>query len=195
MRKKFIYLLIITTILVFVATGCRLDISLREIIRKEAVPEEPGLEETLDVSEKPDIELFDKYFTQIQLGVCTLFLNHGKQYIQFSKCTLLPHQETQFSFIIKEDAWSKFEAKYKKNFTFICRVFNLETNKFVKRGTLALSPEYGETNIIILEALEWAFLRPGNYEYRVYVEDKLVAAIPFEIISYADYFKKKLGLN
>jgi len=31
------------------------------------------------------------------------------------------------------------------------------------------------------------------YEYRIYVEDKLVAALPFEVISYGDYFRGRLG--
>jgi hypothetical protein len=38
-------------------------------------------------------------------------------------------------------------------------------------------------------------IEPGDYEYRIYVEDRLVETIPFEIISYADYFKNKLGLE
>jgi len=40
-----------------------------------------------------------------------------------------------------------------------------------------------------MEALEWAFLRPGSYEYRIYAEDTLVAVLPFEVISYFDYFR------
>ena len=143
MKKIFLYLLIISAILVFSVAGCRLDISLRDIVGKKAAGEEQGFEENLDTSEQPDIDLFNEYFTDIQLDTRTL----------------LPNQGTQFSFIIKEDAWSKFEAKYKKNFTFTCRVFNTETNKFTKGGLLTFSPEYGISGIICLEALEWEFLR------------------------------------
>jgi len=48
---------------------------------------------------------------------------------------------------------------------------------------------------MVMEALEWTFLSPANYEYRIYVEDTLVKAIPFEIISYVNYFRQQLGFN
>ena len=64
----------------------------------------------------------------------------------------------------------------------------METNDFVERCAATASSEGSDG--FSMEALGWAFLRPGSYEYRIYVEDTLVAALPFEVISYFDYFKK-----
>lgn len=66
----------------------------------------------------------------------------------------------------------------------------METNDFIERCDMTISSEGSDG--LIMEVLEWTFLRPGNYEYRVYVEDKLVAALPFEVISYGDYFRGRL---
>ena len=66
----------------------------------------------------------------------------------------------------------------------------METNDFVKRCAMTISSEGSDG--LVMEALECAFLRPGSYEYRVYVEDTLVAVLPFEAISYVDYFKAEI---
>lgn len=138
----------IASVAVFGSGGCRHVVLAGE--------EKPGAEEALRLSEKPDKELFDKYFSDMQMD----------------ENILLPHQETMLT----------AEFKNKSNFTFKCTVLNLETNEFIKRCTTAVSSN-GEDGFG-MEVLEWAFLRPGHYEYRVYVEDKLAAALPFEVISY-----------
>ncbi|MGZ5551945.1 MAG: hypothetical protein ACXWE7_14275, partial [Nitrososphaeraceae archaeon] len=66
-------------------------------------------------------------------------------------------------------------------------VLNLETNDFVKKCAATVSSEGSDG--FGMEALEWTFLHPGSYEYRVYVEDTLVAVLPFEVISYFDCFR------
>jgi hypothetical protein len=80
-----------------------------------------------------------------------------------------------------------------EEFEFMYTVFDLRTREFVKRCTGYASSEGSDG--MVMEALEWTLLSPGDYEYRIYVEDRLVETIPFEIISYADYFKNKLGLE
>jgi len=81
-----------------------------------------------------------------------------------------------------EDGTLDCTFRNKKDFTFGIAVLNLETNSFIERCNTAASSEGSDG--LVMEALEWAFLRPGSYEYRVYVEDTLVAALPFEVISY-----------
>ena len=80
--------------------------------------------------------------------------------------------------------------KNEKNFIFKTAVLNLETNDFIKRCAATASSEGSDG--FSMEALVWAFLRPGSYEYRIYVEDTLVAVLPFEVISYVDYFEAKI---
>ena len=131
--------------------------------------ENSGSEEAREISEQPDKELFDQYFGSIDLNLSS----HTD--------TILPHQE------------GTLEATFRsnKNFTFEIAVLNLGTNNFVERCSTAASSEGSDG--LVMEALEWAFLRPGNYEYRIYIEDKLAAALPFEVISYFDYFFKNRG--
>ncbi|MBA7469318.1 hypothetical protein ES707_04585 [subsurface metagenome] len=163
LKQILIYvILFVAFILIFgLALSCNgCETSTKEVskIEKEgtAGEEKPESEEALGLSEQPDKELFDKYFRCIQLG----------------KSALLPHQET----------WLGVEFKNKKNFIFRIAVLNLETNDFVER--CATTASVGGSDGFVMEALEWAFLRPGSYEYRIYVEDKLAAALPFEVISY-----------
>ena len=92
-----------------------------------------------------------------------------------SVSTLLPHQQAGL--------YGGF--KNKENFIFRTAILDLETNDFVKRCTATSSSE--GVDGFSMEALEWNFLRPGSYKYRVYVEDTLVAALPFEVIPYVDY--------
>jgi hypothetical protein len=139
----------LSMILVFSVTGCRGEVTSKEAA-KEGTPGE----------EKPDKELFNKYFSHVSLGVRTF----------------LPHQE----------GWLTFGFNNKKDFTFRTEVFNLEANNFIKRCASTASSDGADGGG--MEVLEWAFLSPGNYEYRIYVEDTLVAILPFEVISYVDYF-------
>jgi len=138
-----ILLIIISLVAVFSSGGCRPAVSTEE--------------------EKPDKELFDKYFSRVDLCLHGLFRDVN---------TLLPHQEASLC----------VEFNNKKNFIFRVAVLNLETNDFVERCATAASSEGSDG--FCMEALEWAFLRPGSYEYRIYVEDTLVAALPFEVMSY-----------
>jgi len=162
----------ISLVAVFSAGGCRPAVSAGE--------EKPESEEALRLSEQPDKELFDKYFSYIDLGDYRGFFWGDEEK---NITTLLPHQE----------AWLGVGFKNKKNFIFRIAVFNLETNDFVERCAMTASSEGSDG--LVMEALEWAFIRPGNYEYRVYVEGTLVAALPFEVISYVDYFFGKLHLQ
>ncbi len=159
-------------ILVFSVTGCRGEVA-SEGAAKEEVPGEEKLEseETLEFSEQPDKELFDKYFSYVDLNLYGFFRGVN---------TLLPHQE----------ACLDGGFKNKKNFIFRIAVLNLETNDFVKRCAATASSEGSDG--FSMEALEWAFLRPGSYEYRIYVEDTLVVVLPFEVISYVDYFEAEM---
>ncbi|MCJ7471511.1 MAG: hypothetical protein MUP02_01695 [Actinobacteria bacterium] len=151
----------ILMVLVFTEAGCK------EEVAEEKTP--ALLYETLNLSEQSDKELFDKYFSDIGLG--------GWSDEEKNITTLFPHEET----------WFGVEYKNKKNFIFRIAVLNLETNDFVERCAMTISSEGSDG--LVMEALEWAFLRPGSYEYRIYVEGTLVAVLPFEIISYFDYFR------
>ena len=152
-------------ILIFSVAGCRLEFTFKKTAEEKAVEEEKSrFIETLNISEKPDKELFDKYFSDMQMD----------------ENILLPHRETMLTAGFKN----------KSNFTFKCTVLNLETNEFIKRCTTTVSPEGADG--FGMEVLEWAFLRPGSYKYRVYVEDTLIAALPFEVISYIDYFEAEI---
>jgi len=174
-RKFWLLIIVIclSVILVFSVTGCRGEVASEGTAKEElSVKEKPESEKALRLSEQPDKELFDKYFSDIGLG--------GWSDEEKNITTLLPHEETCL--------YAGF--KYKKNFIFRIAVLNLETNNFVERCAATASSE-GSAGLV-MEALEWAFLRPGSYEYRVYVEDTLVAALPFEVISYGDYFSGRL---
>jgi hypothetical protein len=154
----------LSMILVFSVAGCR-----GEVASEGAAKEKLEPEETLELLEKPDKELFDKYFSDIGLG--------GWSDEEKNITTLLPHGGT----------WFGVGFKNKKNFIFRIAVLNLETNDFVEKCATTASSQGSDG--LVMEALEWAFLRPGSYEYRVYVEDTFIAALPFEVISYIDYFK------
>jgi len=151
----------VSLIMVFSSGGCRPAVSEGE--------EKPESEEALRLSEQPDKELFDKYFSYIDLGFPrSFFWGVGEENIR----TLLPHQE----------GWLGVGFKNKKNFIFRIAVLNLETNDFIERCASTESSQGSDG--FGMEALEWKFLRPGSYEYRIYVENTLVAALPFEVISY-----------
>ena len=143
----------LSMILVFPVVGCRGEVASEEVVKEEAA-----------VEEQPDKELFDKYFSDMQMD----------------ENILLPYRETMLTAGFKN----------KSNFTFKCTVFNLETNEFIKRCTTTVSST-GAAGFG-MEVLEWKFLRLGSYEYRIYIEDTLVAVLPFEVISYGDYFSGRL---
>jgi len=160
----------LSMILVFSVAGCG-----REAASKGTAKEEPKSEETLKLSEQPDKELFDKYFLRISLSTHFALRNYTSTFggdAEENVCTLLPHQAACLS----------GGFKYKENFTFRIAVLNLETNDFVERCAMTASSDGSDG--FAMEALEWAFLRPGSYEYRIYVEDTLAAALPFEVMSY-----------
>ena len=167
MNKRKFWLLIavvsLLMILVFLVAGCRSEVTLEGTAKKE-----------VEEKEEPDKELFDRYFLDIGLGGAKGFFGGV---VEENVSTFLPHQE----------AWLHGGFKNKKNFVFRTAVLNLETNDFVKRCATTASSDGSDG--FGMEALEWAFLRPGSYEYRIYVEDTLVAVLPFEIISYFDYFR------
>jgi hypothetical protein len=169
MNKRRFWILIavvsLLMILVFLVAGCRGEVTLEGTAKKEAVGKE-----------EPDKELFSRYFSDIGLGGLRGFFVRT---VDENVNTFLPHQEGSL--------YGGF--KNKENFTFRTAVLDLETNGFVKRCADAVSSEGADG--FSMEILEWKFLRPGSYEYRVYVEDTLVAVLPFEVISYFDYFRTK----
>ena len=168
MNKRKFWLLIavvsLLMILVFLVAGCRGEVTLGGTAKKE-----------VEGKEEPDKELFDRYFLDIGLGGARGFFRGV--IIDESVSTFLPHQEGRL--------YGGFNNK--ENFIFRTAVLNLETNDFVKRCADTISSEGSDG--FSMEILEWKFLRPGSYEYRVYVEDTLVAVLPFEVISYFDYFR------
>ncbi len=169
MKKIFVLLFILSMITVFSLAGCGGEITSEGTAEGKAAAEE-----------KPDEELFDKYFSHIELGSAGFGpKTHSSAFggdAEKNICTLLPHQE----------AWLGVGFKNKKNFKFRIAVLNLETNNFIEKCAATISSEGSDG--FGMEALEWAFLRPGSYEYRIYVEGKLAAALPFEVKSYTAYF-------
>jgi len=148
----FITLVSLLMVLVLIFSGCSGEASLEGTAKQ-------------GVEEKPDKELFDKYFSDITLG------GIKKDGVNI----FLPYfQET----------WVGLEFKNMGNFTFRIAVLNLKTNNFVKRCDMTVPAEGSDG--LVMEALEWAFLGPGNYEYRVYLEDTLVAILPFKVLSFLD---------
>lgn len=167
MKKILLLLSALSAILILAVSGCGLDL---KVIFKENIDigrEKQEIIDALDTSGEPDRELFKEYFSHIELN----------------DTTLLPCGETSL-----ECGFNK-----KEEFEFVYTVFNPENGEFVKRCTNHASSEGSDG--MIMEALEWTLLRPGNYEYWIYVEDTLVEVIPFKIISYTEYFKQKLGIK
>ena len=167
--RKFYLLAIVvclSMILVFSAAGCMSEVTLGKATKNET-----------GGKEEPDKELFDKYFSDIDLGGTKGFF--VGTIIDESVSTFLPHQEGRL--------YGGFNNK--ENFIFKTAVLDLKTNDFVKRCADTVSSEGADG--FSMEILEWKFLRPGNYEYRVYIEDTLVAALPFEVMSYFDYFRSR----
>ena len=168
MNKRKFWLLIaavsVLMVLVFLIAGCMGEVTLGETAKKE-----------VEVKEEPNKELFGRYFSDISLGGARGFF--VGTIIDDSVSTFLPHQEGRL--------YGGFNNK--ENFIFRTAVLNMETNDFVKRCADTISSEGSDG--FSMEILEWKFLRPGSYEYRVYVEDTLVTVLPFEVISYFDCFR------
>ncbi|HAJ96071.1 MAG TPA: hypothetical protein DCP02_07550 [Actinobacteria bacterium] len=177
--RKFWFLIIavcLSVILAFSIAGCRGKVSSGRAVKDEA-PEEEKLEseQTLESLEQPDKELFDKYFSHISLCGTRGFFGGN---VEDNISTFLPHQEGCLS--------GSFKNR-NNNFIFKSEVLDLEIGESVER--CAMTSSSFESAGFYMEILEWAFLHPGSYEYRIYVEDTLVAVLPFEVVSYLDYFK------
>ena len=126
---------------------------------------------TEQLSEQPNKELFDKYFSDIRLG--SVFLLGGNVNLKEDRNTFLPHQKVCFN----------AGFKYKKNFLFRTAVLNLGTNDFIERCATSISSE-GSDGL----SIEGILLPVGKYDYLIYIENTLVAVLPFEVISYVDYY-------
>ena len=164
--KKFWFLTAVVCflmILFFSVTGCK-----GEFASKEAFKEEAAIEE------QPDKELFDKYFSDIRLG--SVFLLGGNVNLEENKNTFLPHQKVCFN----------AGFKYKNSFLFRTEIFNLGTNDFIERHTTTVLSE-GVDGL----SIEGILLPVGKYNYMIYVENTLIAVLPFEVISYVNYFKSR----
>ena len=71
----------------------------------------------MELSEQPDKELFDKYFSDIGLGD-----------LKKNISTFLPHHEVCLHAGFKN----------KKDFVFRTAIFNLEVNDFIKKGAMTI---------------------------------------------------------
>lgn len=164
-------------ILVFSVVGCRGEVTSEGVAKEEAQGKEKlEPEETLGLLEQPDKELFDKNFSGIGLGG----INLSSGAVVENVSTFLPHQRGRLY----------AEFRNKENFTFRTAVLDLKTNDFVKRCAATVSSEGSDG--FSMGVFKWTFLHPGSYQYRVYVEDALVAVLPFEVISYVDYFEAEI---
>lgn len=162
--RKFWFLttvLCLSVILIFPVAGCK-----GELASEEAVKEESAVEE------QPDKELFDKYFSDIRLG--SVFLLGGNVNLKEDRNTFLPHQKVCFN----------AGFKYKNNFLFRTEIFNLGTNDFIEKCATTISS--GESDGLSIEGI---LLPVGKYDYIIYIENTLVAVLPFEVISYVNYFR------
>ncbi|OPL17552.1 MAG: hypothetical protein AVO38_00800 [delta proteobacterium ML8_D] len=167
MKKTLLILFALSAILILAVSGCRLDLKVIFKEYEDIGREKQEIIDALDASGDPDRELFKEYFSYIRLG----------------DINILPTNETYL-----ECGFNK-----KEEFEFVYTVFNPENGEFVKRCTNYASSEGSDG--MVMEALEWTLLSPGKYEYRIYVEDKLVEAIPFKIISYTEYIKNKFSMK
>lgn len=158
----FLLVICISLILILSVGGCK--------FKMPSAEENSGSDEARKISEQPDKELFDEYF-------CCVDLNLPRQIEGID--TILPHGEGTLECTFRN----------KKNFTFAIEVLDLKTNAFVKRCSATASSEGSDG--LVMEALEWSFLRPGDYEYRIYIEDRFAAVLPFKVISYFDYFSRR----
>ncbi|NQT66195.1 MAG: hypothetical protein HQ569_01295 [Actinobacteria bacterium] len=162
--RKFWFLttvLCLSVILIFPVAGCK-----GELASEEAAKEESAVEE------QPDKELFDKYFSDIRLG--SVFLLGGNVNLKEDRNTFLPHQKVCFN----------AGFKYKNNFLFRTEIFNLGTNDFIEKCATTISSE-GSDGL----SIEGILLPVGKYDYIIYIENTLVAVLPFEVISYVNYFR------
>ena len=167
MKKTLLLLFALSAILILAVAGCRLD--LKDIFKEYADidREKQEIVEALDASDEPDRELFNEYFS----------------YVELDDTTLLPSGETSLAYGFNK----------REDFEFVYTVFDVENGEFVKRCTNYASSEGSDGGA--MEALEWTLLSPGYYEYRIYVGDTLVEAIPFKIISYTEYIKNKFSIK
>jgi len=165
MKKVFLILFSLSVILILAISGCSSD--LKYIFTRDNGVKKQEIIDSLDASEKPDRELFREYFLYIKLG----------------DVSILPIGETDLNFGFNK----------KEEFEFVYTVFNPENGEFVERCTNYASSEGSDG--MVMEALEWAFLSPGDYEYRIYVENTLVKTIPFKITSFTEYIKSIFSIK
>ena len=149
-------------ILVFLVEGCRGEVTIEEDFFIEG--------EEVEGKEKHDKEIFGRYFSDIGLGGFDFFGGD----LQKNISTFLPHQ--------KICVYGGYINK--KGFTYRTVIFDLKTKNFIKRSD-SVNQSEGD-GCFLTHRL---FLPPGSYEYRVYIEDTLVVVLPFEVISYVDYFR------
>jgi len=162
----------LSMILVFSVAGCRGEVTSKEAAKEKVVGEEkPESEETSELSEQPDKKLLDRYFSDIVLCGARGFFGGV---VEENISTFLPHQK--ISLCVGYNS--------KKDFTYRIVIFDLKANDFVKRSD-SVGQSLGAAGGSVTQR---PFLLPGNYEHKVYIEDTLVAVLPFEVISYVDYF-------
>ena len=169
MKKLIIIFIISLTILIIIITGCLT----KPILNNDDEVMERGSNslETSVVSEIPDIELFNKYFSYIQMGGTRGFFGN---------------KDASRTFLFLRGGSMSGGFKEKNPFHFKIAVFDLNKNNYTERYFHNV-PALGSDGFA-MEILEWNFLSSGSYEYRVFVEDKLVAILPFEIISLLEYY-------
>lgn len=171
---KIIFSLVILPSIVFSINGCVSDDALEpaEEIKEQltdgdfqGVAEGTEIDNSIGTSEKPDSEVFEKYFLDIGLGKIS---SDGK----------FPEDIQQNVYIFSSNEQICLYGNITKEATISTAIFSLETNDFIigkqeipqplKKGGFA---SCGRLNI-----------PDGRYEYKVYIEDILVAVLPFEIV-------------
>jgi hypothetical protein len=160
---SWVLIVICTAILAWLTlSGCESDPSL-----------DSGSQQNLSLVEISDQEIFHKYFSEMGLGrLNSIFTGSITKGVN----TFFPHQEGRLylGFKTKDDVAISAAVFDKDNYSFIQRC----QTSFYSEGADGCE----------IEILEYKFLPPGDYEYRVYVEDDLAASIPFKIISYFNCF-------
>jgi len=126
--------------------------------------ESPATSEEMKLPEGPDTEKFDEYFSNIGLGKLA------------ADATLLQDMEPDIS-IFSTDERICIYGTLKKSAIIGVAIYNPETSSYAsKRQDLPQTLEKGN-----FSSCSGLTTGSGKYEYRVYIGDTLVAALPFEV--------------
>lgn len=175
MKKKYIFSAFILTIFsAVVLSGCFMGPILDE--RHANDINSPKITKSLPLDGEPETGLFDKYFSSIKMNSKEDIRGSGDNKIIF--------------FPLYNGGMISFMFKEKNEFTFMITVFDPVKKRYIERLSYRLSSEgHDGCN---MEFMENPFLYPGDYEFRIFVEDKLIKVMPFKIISMWKYYYHRL---